>query len=345
MGCCGKGLPMALTIEQKKQMAKMHQQSQGQRDKLSAEQETQIALIRKQRALRREGKETMADLVFTLNANGIGDTLTALIALTGLQAKYPEKPITLYLRSDNHKWINLFQHRLNLLPQGQQGQARARDINAGYDMECRTKAMIPRWARYCINCDNATPTLPVLREKEQWQAAQAQYKDAVALCPFSVYNNRNYSLEGWLTIERKLLDKGHKVVILHDHEEPLKRFQGIHILRQTPEVVAGVLLNAGVVIGVDSGLCHLSSIIQETKTIVLTGPSDTRKVFFAPVVEAKSSMHCHGCFWQAPYRADCDKACAALWAIDPEAVLGQIEALITGKQSTTLAGSLPVVAI
>jgi hypothetical protein len=265
------------------------------------------------------------DLTYTLKANGIGDALCALLALGGIRKKHADRKIIFHLRSDNHKWVSLFQPCYDyLFPMGSE---KAIDLNRGYNVECTSKALIPRFARYCINAGNVQPVAPILKDRDRLKEQQSQYRDVIALCPFSVYNNRCVPTETMLALETLLIDAGYNPLILHD--KPIdERYKSIRALNKTPEEVTGILLNASAVIGVDSGLAHLSAMIQERiKTIVLTGPTKASKVFFNPVIEVTSKAgiggkNCSGCFWQFPYSGACDsQGCAVLKNIDAQDIM------------------------
>ncbi len=129
-------------------------------------------------------KNSLDPLMFTLHANGIGDALCALLPLAGVRKQHPTKEIHFYVKESNHPWINLFDHGIDkLYPMG---QGAAVNLNAGYDVECATKGRVPRWKRYCANAGGVEPVVPQLRNRDELFEAGKEYRDVIALCPFSV---------------------------------------------------------------------------------------------------------------------------------------------------------------
>lgn len=347
MGCCGK--------TDKEKLKQIKQQNEEAIKNIQAQpiyQPTQPVVIRKAeyiapqrpctcdlpscklcRAFRTDPKYQKLwghePLLLNQTGMGIGDALSGLIAIKGAQAAFPNRNVTYLVRKDNHKWVELFDGYDSLhnhIPDV------GININVGYPVECITKAKVARWERYCNDAGGVIPTLPLLKNKQKLREAQKHYNGVVVLCPFSVYNNRNYSFEGWISVEKLLMKAGYKTVVLHSGH--IDRFKSEHVINQTPEVVAGIMLNAYAVVCVDNGMAHLSSLIQETKkTVVLTGPTGADKIFFNPVIEVASDMHCKSCYWQAPYGPNCDKACAALWAINPSTVVEAVKKIAQSKES------------
>jgi hypothetical protein len=255
-----------------------------------------------------------------MKANGIGDALLGLVAVKGYQQKHGAASYS----CKNQEWVRLFDGYDELLSFNQSNSI---NINEGYQAECKSKATKPRWKRYC-ELAGVDPATPELKNRAKLLEQSAPYRGCIVLAPFSIYTNRNYSVEGWITLERLLLAKGHRVVLLHNNITPLARFTSEKLIGKPAEIVASVILNAACFVGVDSGMAHLASLIG-TPTCVLCGPTNASDIFYTPVIEIKSSIHCQGCYWQTPYTGACDKGCAALWAITPEQILHTIESNMT----------------
>lgn len=265
-----------------------------------------------------------------LVANGIGDILCAGLAITAVRKENPTAEITFFCKADNHAWLDLFDHGARLLPLA--ANLKAKDLNTGYDVECLSKAAVPRWKRYCVNAGVAEPVIPRLKDLDRLKELGKAYEGFIVLCPFSVYNNRNWSIEHWLTLETSLIEAGYKTCIIHNNPSTMIRFQGDKLSGKTPEYIAGVMLNAGAVIGVDTGLSWLSSLIHPERTVVLFGPTaGERKVYFTPIVGIQGKTACTGCFWQSPYSQACDLACASLWTIQPSEVMEAVDKIVLPK--------------
>jgi len=260
------------------------------------------------------------DKAIEMKANGIGDALLGLVAVKGYQKKHGHASYA----CKNQEWVKLFDGYDALLPIN---QANAININEGYQAECKGKAQKPRWKRYC-ELAGVEPATPELKNREKLFEQSKPYRGCIALAPFSIYNSRNYSLEGWITLEKVLHARGFRVVLLHNNIVPLARFKAEKLVGKPADVVASVLLNAACFVGVDSGMAHLASLIG-TPTCVLCGPTNAKDIFYTPIIEVKSQLHCQGCFWQQPYNAACDKACSALWNITPHQIVEAIEMNMT----------------
>jgi hypothetical protein len=263
---------------------------------------------------------TVETFTLAMLANGIGDALLGLVAVAGAKVKWPAKKIIYCCK--NQEWIKLFTgyDELHHLTYTQRERTFV-DLNKDYHIECHEKAATPRWQRYCDNA-GVEPVAPTLKDRAGLLKQGEQWKDFIALHPFSIYNNRNWSLEGWLTLEKMLLDAGKRVVVLHHNPTDTVRFKGERP-RLQPHEVAACILNCQALVGVDSGLAHLSSLVG-VKTLVLCGPTDASKIFFTPITPISGHTSCTGCFWQSPYRGDCDKACASLWSISPHEVFAEL---------------------
>ena len=262
-----------------------------------------------------------------MQANGIGDALLGLHAVAGAKASTGMKIV---YHTKQPKWVELFDGYDSLAPLYQGLQAR--NLNDKYGMECATKAKVERWRRYCINAGGVDPVVPNLRDRDNILREGRPYEGCAALVIRSVYNNRNYP--HWYRIEKLLMEeKGYKTVILHDNPAHMKEFQGEKYHGHTPREIAGVLLNASVVIGVDTGLTHLAALLGR-KPLVLCGPCLAAKVYYCPIIEVTGpgghqGRACAGCFWQGSYYTMLVKLIKRLFAgqhISPVQVMEKVSA-------------------
>lgn len=255
---------------------------------------------------------------FSMNFNGIGDNLMGLLVTSAAKKAYPHETITYSCKQI--PWVSLFDGYDKLIPYTAHGI----ELNQGYNHEVATKSIEPRYSRYLRNGGITTASVPNLKEREALTERGKSYKGVVALAVKSCYENRNYSLKAWLTLEQMLIEKGYKCVIIHNRPKDIAEFKSEKTINKTPAEIVSILLNAHCLISIDSGMAHVSSMIG-TRTIVLTGPTRASSVFYCPVTEVTSSLHCTHCYWQRPnFVPDCNKACSALYNIDPRKIIEHV---------------------
>ena len=162
----------------------------------------------------------------------------------------------------------------------------AMQLNLGYSLE---NGSVPRWERYARNIGAKRCRLPEIkrlpRESLDWAE---QYRGAFVLAPWSGWprrgapidhpNNRIWLLSHWLRLERLILDSGFRAVVLDDNRGRNEDFLS-DVLAGRPSVdVAALMLVSECLIGIDSGLAHLSGLLG-VPTIALCGPSRGHAVF------------------------------------------------------------------
>ncbi len=147
----------------------------------------------------------------------------------------------------------------------------ARQMNIGYSAEYlhgpgkedQPKGIdsTPRWERYQRNIGAKGFVIPSL--KKQTPIPDEKF---VVLAPFSTDNQRAWHQRLWLELERILIAAGYKTAIIgrdNEIEKPKAiRFKGKVFLSQSPETVAGLMLNSICVVGPDSGPAHLAGVLQ-----------------------------------------------------------------------------------
>jgi hypothetical protein len=168
--------------------------------------------------------------------------------------------------------------------------------------------------------------MPELRQPERVRKLGADVHGAVVLAPFSMGSMREYSVLGWRAIERGLLDLGYRVVIVSHNKDNTWYFSGTKILGASADRIAGVMLNAAVVVGNDSGMAHLAGLLQKP-TIVLEGETNCEPIFSAyPRVTVLKGYACSGCMRHAPYvDGVCAPRCPSQQAISPASVIAAVD--------------------
>jgi hypothetical protein len=123
-------------------------------------------------------------------------------------------------------------------------------------------------------------------------------------------------------------------VILADDQERATLLPDVpKVIGAPADRVAGVLLNAACVVGLDSGLSHLAGALG-APTVVLTGQTSGECVFscYPSVRWIDGPLPCKGCWWQSPYsEATCKGHCPSLYAIGPHQVYAAVETTVRGS--------------
>lgn len=257
----------------------------------------------------------------TNGAGGLGDAALGLLAVTALKRSDPEIRVQYRISNRGMPFVALFQGYDDLVlreapvPDGYE----LRDLNVGYDVEVRTKCREPRIARYCRNIGVRGPALPALRDPAAVLAAGADMRGVIAICPFSYGGDREYAVTGWRGVEAALKREGYRTVVVHSDPNKLWAFSSERVAGVPALRVAGVLLNAGAVLGIDSGLSHLAAALG-TPTVVLEGPTNVANIFrgYANVTTLAGGFPCSGCHWNGPWHKEtCSPRCPSIQGIDP----------------------------
>jgi ADP-heptose:LPS heptosyltransferase len=260
-----------------------------------------------------------------MEANGIGDALHGLVAVAGMKRRFPQSQIHYHCR--NHEWVKLFDGYDEL---HQLDHTKGMNLNAGYK---EALGKLPCWKRYCLNAlppHGVEGVLPTLKEPDALLQEGEKYRGCTALCIRACYPTRQWPYQHWLDLERLLIDAGETPVIVHNNSAEMMGFRGERLFNKTPRQITSVLLNAKTVIGVESGMCSLASILGKMP-YVLCGPSIASKWYFNGAVDVVGSggidgRSCCGCWWKSPYSLRCDReGCKALASISPEMVMEKIK--------------------
>lgn len=219
-------------------------------------------------------------IVLDQGGSGLGDALAGLVAVAGLKAEMPEAHIEYRVHHAAIPWVNLF-HGFDSLgthyaDHWSQETPGARQLNIGYDSEWVSRfAAGPRWERYARNIGAGRIAVPPLKEPERLRELGKPYRGCVVLCPFSLHDVREWPLANWVELERLLIADGFRTVVMHskaqaDGHRSLEGFKGEIVCGLSPARTAGIMLNARLVIGNDSGMAHLAGILKRP-VLVLCG--------------------------------------------------------------------------
>jgi ADP-heptose:LPS heptosyltransferase len=266
-------------------------------------------------------------MIVNLQCRGIGDSLLALYAIGGLKQAHPDQHIV--YSCANHDWVRLFKGGYDELianhpfPDIQ--------LNAGYNAECREHT-IPRWQRYCNNA-HVSPVAPVLKNREALLDLGERWNNHIALGLYSDHQSRSWGQKHIRCLIKLLKDNGMPSVLLHNNLAEIAQLNVNceYLCNQSPEIVASCLLNAKIVVAVDSAIAHLHNLISPNPMIVLLGPTEARMTWNNPVIELKGKLSCQACWFQYANGYDqvcAQQGCASLRTITPQDVLDTIRATI-----------------
>lgn len=215
-----------------------------------------------------EDKQEPERITVNNGAGGIGDGILGLRAVVGLKQQHPEVKIVYKVGERAIPFVMLFQGPDVLVPYDDDDMGRRelenddRQLNRGY----LVGGSESRLSRYCHNIGVKQPGPLVLSDRAGVLEAGKEYRDYVVLSTFSMGRNREYPHV--VALEKKLLEAGHRVLVLNHESERLAEFSGLTVATADAKKLAGILLNAACVIGVDSGMAHLAGALG-VPTLVL----------------------------------------------------------------------------
>ncbi len=274
---------------------------------------------------------TTTAVTFNQAAGGIGDGILGLTACAGFKKHNPAAAVEYKVSGQAMPFVRLFEG-YDLLS-GHSGPARLygdRQMDDGYAHEYNTKSAVPRWIRYANNVGAPESVVPPLRDREAVMAAGADKAGVVALCPFSHASDREYGVPGWIDFEARLIAAGIPTVVVHSNSHKCWLFRSPRIAEVSPERTAGVLANAAVVVGGDSGLTHLGGALG-TPTVALCGQTRGDKIYgvYGCVTSLQGPLKCTGCYCNGPWFGDnCRPRCQDLQAITPDRIFKAVQDLL-----------------
>ncbi len=272
--------------------------------------------------------------VIDQGAGGLGDAMQGLWVVAGLSADNHGEPIR-YNFGPVEKWVDLFD--VPSVTYGRTARVHNEDpvpgaiaMNLGYTRERETQIATPRWERYMRNVGATRLVQPRLRDASRVKSRGVDHAGAIVLCPWSTGRWSEWSVQAWLTLENRLHAAGYRTVILHIEAKRCERFKGAKVIHQSPERVAGVMLNAACVVGIDSGLAHLAGTLG-APLIVLGGATRVEQIFgMYPTANCvQGSLGCSGCFNLGPDCNDtCRENCANIHSVTPDRVFAEVDRVV-----------------
>jgi ADP-heptose:LPS heptosyltransferase len=250
---------------------------------------------------------------------GIGDALLGMTIVTGMRRQHPDVHLMYSVHPHAAPFVELFTGYDSLWLTTGKHEMRPDQVfelysNTSYQRELAERGKGSRAEHYAAVC-HVEPCLPTHHPLPGSTVA-----GCIALVPFSSGQDRDWLLPNWLALEDMLMIAGEQVVILHDEMDPLKNFKGKKIVNANALEVAGVVKEAKMVIGGDTGIMHLAGCLQ-TKGIALCAQVRGSQVYgmypYMEVIDGK--LPCSGCYWQATPPI-CKFVCASLNQITTQEV-------------------------
>lgn len=152
----------------------------------------------------------------------------------------------------------------------------------------------------------------------------------VVLSPFTSRKTRNWDIHNWISIIDKLHQKGFKCVVLdaHDGRTRCQPLNCIKYFGLTPHQTANIIHYSDFVISNDSGVAHLSGLIDKTCFVVMAHLDfDAYYSMTNNIVVKPKNYSCSPCRFQSTrgFRAFCDNHCDALNSITSNDVIKEVE--------------------
>lgn len=280
------------------------------------------------------------EVLIDQGASGIGDGLQGLLAVGALKKRNPELHVTYHVGPAARPFVALFDgyDELGIHAKGHSEDPvpGARQMNLGYLAECVHRIQRPRWERYAENIGTIGYVQPSLKEPNRLAELGKELAGYVLLCPFSTERSREYSTQHWLHLVDLLHAAGYKVAVIHNTMDRMEPFRNLTMLvGATADVVAGSMLNAACVIGLDSGMSHLSAIMG-FPTIVLGGSTPVQQIFgcYPRVKCLQGGLGCSGCCNGWPADDRCRMSCGNIQSINPRDIVAEVDRIWLSEKLT-----------
>jgi ADP-heptose:LPS heptosyltransferase len=273
-------------------------------------------------------------LHITASTPGLGDHCSAIMACCGLANAGHD--VVFYSRYA--EWFEHI-HNPNLRITGETGH-KAFNVYCDYDNElvASVRRTCPSRSQWYINkvCEHykipvASPAFP---SKILGQSKPYHGKPYIVLAPFSAGKTRMWEWDKWQYLAEMLITKGYGIVAVCSKKEERELRNNLgHLPIQMaagkrPDQVLKHLLNAKVIIGNDSGICHVASVHGLKTYTVMShitpeftyGPA---LKYVTPITPDPQDWPCIWCAWthEGGVRSACFDRCDALQTIEPEQVI------------------------
>lgn len=278
-----------------------------------------------------------------VTSRGIGDLGMMLTASAGLLRDHPADEVLLVLPQNSllpqEPWLALFggYSRVSYAPEHNVTTYRPYD-SYSEELNEHTLTRCQYYARACETTPVLPPVNPLLPAAVSWAE---QYRGAVVLAPWAAYTGRVWDHTSWLQLERSLIERGRRVVVIDNQTDRCEHFAGAKVLGKSAAEIAALFRASACVVANQSGMAVIAGLLN-VKTVVLNGPIHGRHLWpeFPSVHWLDGHLPCGDCHWRgAVYerkRHQCERVCESLSTISPGEVLSAIADLLSWRKSLSL---------
>lgn len=273
---------------------------------------------------------------------GIGDIMTILPVLPGLQELYPDFDIRVI--SEKPDWASLGHdyvvHLKDVEMLGTRGERYFKQIEGNWidsDMEAIANKEL-RHEMYARRVGVRPQKFKVrLRNDTLYWAKQIldnrNNLKVIGISPYATSPQRTWADENWVRLTEYLVKDGHMPIMFGGRGEgdrskyyPCMRFWGLDAHR-----TAALVKQCNLMIGNDSGISHVAATL-DVPTIVLGAPTDTPRIFgwYGNVSCIQAKGECSMCYWNRArgFRQECNYRCRLLNTISAEEVFAEAKRLL-----------------
>lgn len=268
------------------------------------------------------------------SGRGIGDTISALYAVWGM-VKAGHK---VRYHAKNYDWLSRVKP-IDGLEIVREGGNVGVDMNANYTGQLRSGVSRKQW--YCDNLarglglDSFSAAVPEVDKVPGAKVIDAE--KYVILSPFSAYTTREWPKSHWQRLADLIYEAGCLPVALggagNAQQRRLEDYfsvtKAVWFWGQSAEWVQDAMLHAEAVIGNDSGMVHVASLLGVKSVAIHAQISPEALWDCTDVIPVFSGESCAGCAWDGAkgWRKSCDNAgCSALMGITPSSVMTALRA-------------------
>ena len=302
------------------------------------------------------------------HANGIGDAITGLYAAAALAG--PHRSVVYHTRFS--RWLKRAAHA-GLSITGTPPPKGAQDMDVNYAEQLRYAPDKVKWyaglvhpSRALAYSANGEQSAVIRNKRAGVDAGQGgmvelqvncevgtprlDFAKYVILAPFAAWEARDWPETHWRRLAWLLKEAGYEIVAIGTKKEAermertFNKSYAYWAIDHDPEWVMDAMMDAAVVIGLDSGMIHVAGLLG-VPTLCIHSHLPPEFLFsHAPTVKSVTpSTGCVFCRWQEDcgFMEGCGTSCSALATVGPEAVMGKFIAMLAGERSRLENGAEP----
>jgi len=273
---------------------------------------------------------------------GIGDIMVMLTMIPGLKAMLPDW--TIRIITERPEWALLGHDYAISLKEaealGTRGEKHFKQFEkdwTDYDLDAIGEKLLRHelFARR-LGVTPVRPKLNIQPDIMYWAKQiidNTQNRKVVGVAPYATSEQRTWPDENWVLLLERLLAGGYKPIMIGGPGEgersrfyPCVRFWGMG-----PQRTAAMLAQCNIVVGNDSGMAHVASML-DIPTIVIGAPTDTPRIFgwYGKTVCVQARSECSMCYWRRGrrFRQECNYRCRVIGAIEPAEVYKTLSGIL-----------------